>query len=233
MIDPAASFADLSVPTVIACLTKLGMRSRYFTDLRPISTAQPRVCGTAFTVRTIPVREDLRDATNTGKLPNLHRRALAAAQPGQVIVFDSDNSAGYSPLGDILAQALHQSGVRGFVTDSGVSDIPGITEVGFPVFCRGSAPVPGTVKFAVADWNLPIGCSGVAVFPGDIILGDATGAVCIPQEIAEEIATMARKQELLESFILKRIRDGHPIEGTYPPDATTLAAFETWKQRRS
>ena len=232
MTDLVAAFSKVSVPTVIACLTKFGMQTRHFTGLKPIGPGQPKICGPAFTVRTVPIREDIRNATNAGKLPNLHRQAMAAAGPGQVIVFDAGNSPGVSPLGDIIALALKQRGINGFIADSGAGDIPGIVEVGFPVFCYGSAPVPGSTKISVAEWNVPIGCAGVAVYPGDFILGDDTGAVCIPADIAAEVAEMALKQETMETFLVERIRAGFPLETTYPPNAETLAAFEAWKQAR-
>lgn len=225
MADILDAFRTVSVPTVIACLTRFGLRSRHFTGLRPIDPANARFVGRAFTVRTVPVREDLREAAHAGQQPNLHRQAMAAAQPGDVIVVDARNSPGVSPLGDIIALALKQRGIAGFVTDSGAGDIPGIVEVGLPVLCYGSAPVPGSTQISVIDWNLPIGCAGVAVYPGDIILGDATGAVCVPRGIAPEVAEMAARQEQLEAFLVARIRAGHPLESTYPPDAATMAAY--------
>jgi len=218
-------FRQASVPTVIACLVKRGLRSRHFTGLRPLDAGNARIVGRAFTVRTVPAREDLRDAANAGQAPNLHRQAMAAAQPGDVIVVDARGAAGVSPLGDIIALALRQRGIAGFVTDSGAGDVPGIIEVGLPVFCYGSAPVPGSTQISVVDWNLPIGCAGVAVYPGDVILGDATGAVCIPAALAAEVAEEATRQERLEAFLVARIRAGFPLETTYPPDAATLEAY--------
>ncbi len=219
------AFRAVSVPTVIAVLTKHGLRTRFFTGLRPIDGGNARILGRAFTIRTIPVREDLRDAGNAGRAPNLHRQAMAAAQPGDIIVMDARGAAGVSPLGDIIALALKQRGIAGFITDSGAGDVPGIVEVGLPVFCLGSAPVPGSTQIAVVDWEQPIGCAGVAVYPGDVILGDATGAVCIPAGIALEVAQTAAKQEALEAFLVARIRAGYPLETTYPPDAATMEAY--------
>jgi regulator of RNase E activity RraA len=224
-MDVHKLFDEATVPTVIALLVKRGLRTRHFVGLRPIDSGNARICGRAFTVRTIPVREDMRDAANSGRAPNLHRQAIAAAQPGDVILVDARDCRGVSPIGDIIALALKMRGIAGFVTDSGAGDIPGIVEVGLPVFCHGSAPVPGSTAISVVDWGLPIGCAGVAVYPGDLILGDATGAVCIPAGIAEEIAAEAVAQEALERFLVDRIKAGHPLETTYPPDAMTMAAY--------
>jgi regulator of RNase E activity RraA len=79
--------------------------------------------------------------------------------------------------------------------------------------------------------NLPIGCGGVAVFPGDIIVGDVDGVVVIPRHLADEIAADAAEQEHLEDFIITLIQDGAPLRGTYPPNDATKAAYEEWKQK--
>jgi len=99
----------------------------------------------------------------------------------------------------------------------------------FPLVCTGSAPVSSFAKVMVADHGLPIGIGDVAVFPGDIIVGDPNGAVCIPRDIADAVADAAVEQEALEAFILARVQSGAPLEGTYPPNAETLAAYRAWR----
>ena len=73
------------------------------------------------------------------------------------------------------------------------------------------------------DMQIPIGCAEVAVYPGDIIVGDEEGVVCIPAHLADEIAEPAAAQEELERFILQEIENGRPLKGTYPPDEDTLS----------
>ena len=79
---------------------------------------------------------------------------------------------------------------------------------------------------------MPIGCGGVAVYPGDVIVGDDEGVVVIPQHLADEVAADAAEQEKMEIFILERIQNGAALPGTYPPSAETRAAFETWRKSR-
>ena len=79
----------------------------------------------------------------------------------------------------------------------------------------------------------PIACGGVAVFPGDVLVGDPDGVCVIPRGIADDVARAAGEQELLEEFILARVRGGAPVPGTYPPDDATLAAYEAWRHDRT
>ena len=80
---------------------------------------------------------------------------------------------------------------------------------------------------------MPIACGGVAVFPGDILVGDSEGVVVIPAHLAEEVAAEAEEMEQKERFITEKIRAGASIVGTYPPDEQTLAEYQAWKTNQS
>jgi len=111
------------------------------------------------------------------------------------------------------------------VTDGGIADLAALGEVPLPVFSAGSAPVPAGARVVVADTGVPIGCRGVPVYPGDIVVGDAAGVVVVPAQLAETVAEKALEKEKLEAFLLERLKAGAPLDGTYPPDASTLAAY--------
>jgi regulator of RNase E activity RraA len=232
MVDEAVvkRLAALAVPTISAVLYKKGLRSRFLYGLKPLNPSL-RFAGPAHTVRAIPVREDIRDAAASGKAPNTHRLAFAAARPGDVIVVASGGVTGISLLGDIIATSLHMRGIAGVVADSDVSDAALVARMPIPVVAVGSAPVPGPAKVMVADHGVPVGICGVAVFPGDIVVGDADGAICVPAAMAGEIADATEEAERLEAFILERIKAGAPLDSTYPPDAATRAAYEATKKR--
>ncbi|HYS66088.1 MAG TPA: ribonuclease activity regulator RraA [Paraburkholderia sp.] len=223
--DVESELEGVSVPTLIQILTKKGLRTRFFERLKPISAANSRFVGEAFTIRSIPVREDVRDASGAPGARNPHRQALSEIGAGSVVVFDARGLDTVSQLGDIIARYLLRMGVRGVVTDGGVGDAPLIDELGLPVFHAASAPVPGGNRLQVVDWQVPIGCAGIAVYPGDIIVGDANGAVCIPRDKALEVARLARAQEHLEAFLMSELDAGAPLEGTYPPNPATLERY--------
>jgi regulator of RNase E activity RraA len=224
-----ARMAALAVPTISAVLYKKGLRSRFLYGLTPLNPAL-RFAGPAHTIRAIPVREDMRDAVAAGQAPNNHRLAFAAAKSGEVIVIAGGGVTGVSLLGDIIATSLQMRGIAGVVADSDVSDAALVAQMAIPVVAVGSAPVPGPAKLMVVDWGVPVAIGNVAIFPGDIIVGDANGAICVPHELANEVADATEEAEQLETFLLERVRAGAALEGTYPPDAATRAAYEVWRK---
>ncbi len=86
--------------------------------------------------------------------------------------------------------------------------------------------MPGGTKLQVVEHDVPIGCAGVAIYPGDYIVGDATGLVCVPAAIAVQVNEEAAEQERLEAFLVEQIQQGAPLETTYPPDAAMRARYE-------
>jgi len=228
-----AQLAAIPVPTLSAVLYARGLRSRFLHGIAPAAPDAPRLVGLAFTVRAIPVREDLREATARGEAPNLHRRAFGAAPAGSVIVCATGGAAQVSLLGDIIATALLKRGVAGVVTDTGVADLPAVAGIGLPVFhAGGSAPVPSGAMVMVVDHELPVGIAGVAVFAGDVMVGDANGVVCIPYGIAEAVAAEAAEKAAMEDWIQAEIAAGGALEALYPPDAAAKARYAAWRAAR-
>lgn len=226
-LDPALAgrLLELPVPAVTAALFAKGIRNAFLAGLQPLDPERARFVGTAFTVRALPVREDLLEAVNRGEAPNLHRKAMAAAGAGDVVVTDCGADAGISFFGELIATYLARKGVAAIVTDAGIADVTDVAATGMPVFCQGSAPIPGPARRLVGDVGRPIDCMGVTVMPGDVLLGDVNGVAVIPRAMAEEVAGAAAEKEDLERFLLARLREGAELDGTYPPDAGTLEAY--------
>lgn len=226
-LDPALAGAlkTLPVPTITATLYKMGLKNTFLAGLSPLDTGAARFVGRAFTMRALPVREDLVAAVDAGRAPNLHRRAMAEVAAGEVIVTDCGGVAGISFFGELIATYLKGKDVAGIVTDAGIADVGDVAATGLPVFCRGSAPVPGPAQRLVLDINCPIAPMGVTVMPGDVIVADENGVAVIPAEMAADVARAAAEKEALERFLLQRLKDGAPLDGTYPPDAATLEAY--------
>jgi regulator of RNase E activity RraA len=88
------------------------------------------------------------------------------------------------------------------------------------------------VRHVAVDEQVPIGCAEVLVIPGDIMVGDGEGVVCIPRAVADKVAVHGLEQEELEAFLLEKVRGGAPLPGTYPPNEATLAEYEAWKRKR-
>jgi regulator of RNase E activity RraA len=147
--------------------------------------------------------------------------------PGAVLVVDARRQTRAASLGHILATRLLRRGVAGFVTDGSVRDSEGFAELELPTFAAGAAATTNLAQHHAVDLNVPIGCAEVPVYPGDIMVGDRDGVVCIPRHLAAEVATAAVEQEKLEEFVLRKIESGAPLRGTYPPDETTLAEYRS------
>ena len=226
-LDPAlaARLAALPVPSITATLYTKGIGGSFLAGLSPLDPANARFVGTAYTIRALPVREDLLAAVNDGRAPNLHRVAMAEAAAGEVIVTDCGAVRSISFFGELIATFLARKGVAAIVTDAGIADVADVAATGLPVFCQGSAPIPGPAKRLVGDIGRPVDCMGVTVMPGDVLVGDANGVAVIPRAMAEAVADAAEEKEDLERFLLARLKDGAPLDGTYPPDQATLAAY--------
>ncbi len=130
--------------------------------------------------------------------------------------------------GDVYVTRLKVRGVAGLVSDGGIRDSGPISNMDFPVFCAcPSAPTNRIVHHA-ADYNLPVGCGDVAVYPGDIMVGDADGVIAIPRHIVDEVARDAAQQEELEAFIMRRVVGGEKLAGLYPVNAQTREEYAAW-----
>ena len=219
-----------SVPTVVSLLWRKGFRNTFLSGPRPLNPAAAKFAGAAFTVSTIPVREDLLEAQTKGERPNLQSRAVAEIGAGEVLMVAMGGETRTAFMGDIMTTYLQVKGVSGAVLDGAVSDAVSIAQIQLPVFCRGNAALPVTSHRFVIDLNVPVGIDGVAVLPGDVVMGDGNGVVVIPRDLATEIAEAAAEREVLEAFVVERVREGAPLAGTYPPDAGTLAQFEAWRR---
>lgn len=226
--DTKQNLLRASTATLTTVLFKRGLRHAFMLGVRRLGSPGPNMVGPAMTVRNIPAREDIDHLGVYADPMHPQRRAVETAAPGCVLVQDCRGDARVASGGNILMMRLQQRGVAGMVTDGGMRDSGPVSAMAMPVFCAGpAAPLALTHHHAVAI-DEPIGCGGVAVYPGDIIVGDADGVVVVPVGIADAVAAEAAEQERLETFILSRIEAGAALPGTYPPDAATQAAYAAW-----
>ena len=220
----------VSTATLCTALFKRGLRNQFIQDVHPLNPAAGTMVGEAFTLRYIPAREDLNPLSVFQDRAHPQRKAVEDCPPGAVMVIDSRKDARAASAGSILVSRLMKRGVAGVVTDGGFRDSPEIAQLAIPSYHhRPSAPTNLTLHQAL-DINVPIGCGDVAVWPGDVMVGDGEGVVVIPAGIADAIAAEAVEMTAFEDFVTEQVLGGRSILGLYPPtDPQTPGEFAAWR----
>jgi regulator of RNase E activity RraA len=221
----------IATATLTTQLFKLGFRNTFLAGLRALSP-ELRMAGEALTLRFVPAREDLATFEHITRPEYPQRAAIESARPGQVLVVEGRGVDGAAIGGDIYMTRLKARGAAGCVVDGCVRDFASVQAMGFPVYARGPASPPHPARHLAVAWNVPVGCCEVLVMPGDILVGDADGVVCIPRHLADQVAQSGEELDRLEAFVVEKIRAGAPVPGTYPPNEATLKDYEAWKARR-
>jgi regulator of RNase E activity RraA len=206
-------------------LAKHGISHCFMAGIVPLDPSH-RLVGQAVTLRYVPRREDIDKYGGTADPNHPQRRAIDTIGPDEVLVVDARGEIGSGTLGDILCARIKAAGGAGVVTDGCVRDSGGIRDGGLPVFLKGTNAQASFTVHHAADWNTTIGCGGVMVQPGDVLVGDSDGVVVIPRHLAGDVAKAAAAREDLEAYIMKRVQAGESIRGLYPPNAENLAAYE-------
>ncbi|MEK9745621.1 MAG: ribonuclease activity regulator RraA, partial [Candidatus Puniceispirillum sp.] len=188
--------------------------------------------GQAYTLRYIPAREDLNPITVFQDPTHPQRVGIEECPPDYVMVIDSRKDARAASAGSILVTRLMKRGAAGIVTDGGFRDAPEIGKLDMPSYHhRPAAPTNLTIHQAI-ELNGPIGCGDVAVFPGDVIVGDGEGVIVIPLHLVDEIADEATEMTAFEDFVSEMVHNGATIVGLYPPTKDeTKVAFEEWRRK--
>jgi len=192
----------VTTATLTTVLLKKGIRRCWMRGPMPRFAAGQRVVGPAFTLRFVPAREDLATPESWSS-PTSTRAAIEAMPEGCIAVVDAMGVQDAGIFGDILCARMKKRGVAALITDGVVRDGEGVDGTGLPVWC-----------------------SGVAVYPDDIVVADGDGAVLIPAALAEEVALAAVEQERLELWIMREVDKGIALPGLYPPNAETRARYE-------
>lgn len=221
----------VSTATLCTALFKRGLRNQFIQDVRPLSTQLENMVGEAFTLRYIPAREDLNPLAVFRNRSHPQRQAVEQCPEGAVLVIDSRKDPRAASAGSILVSRLMMRKVAGVVTDGGFRDSPEIARLSIPAYHnRPSAPTNLTLHQAIA-LNDPIGCGDVAVFPGDVVVGDAEGVVIIPAHLAGEIASEAAEMTVFEDFVTEQVLSGASILGLYPAtEPATETKFGQWRE---
>ena len=209
-------------------LLKRGLRNTFMIGLSPLAPDQPALVGPAFTLRFIPSREDIDTMALYARDDGLHRRAIEECPPGAVLVISTGGELRASSMGDMMALRLKVRGVSGVVTDGGYRDSPGVRATGLPCFQQQSSGPATPIALHPVEFNAPVGCAGVPVYPGDVIVGDGEGVVVIPRHLADEVAEEAFAAVEYEEFVAAHIRRGRSIFGLFPATAGSRTEYDQW-----
>src|SRR3954452_4712423 len=220
---------QVSTSTLATQLYRRGFRQPTLLGVRPLSQVVDGFVGEAFTMRFIPAREDVNTLDPYRSGNTLQWESIETVPPGHVIVVDSRGDASAASGGDMLMTRAMMRGAAGFVTDGGLRDGDVLSRLPFPTYARQVTITTRAAFHHVADLQVPIGCAGVAVYPGDVLLGDRDGVVVIPRALVAEIAGPALEQEQTEASLHTRLLGGEPLWGIYPPSEQTLADYRAAK----
>ncbi len=221
--------SQVTTATLTTMLLKKGLRNVWMRGTKPLKPGQPRLVGRAFTLRFVPAREDLATPESWAS-PISTRAAIEDMPAGCIAVVDSMGVADAGIFGDILCARMARRGVAGLVTDGVVRDLAGVLGTGLPVWCNGAAAPPSVAGLTFVGWQQPIGCGGVAVFPGDVVVVDDDGAVLIPANLLDEMLVVAPEQERLEAWIMSEVERGAALPGLYPPNAENRVRYEATRK---
>jgi regulator of RNase E activity RraA len=228
-----ANFRATNTATVCGRLFRRGFHNVLLRNVRPLAQSAGTMVGPAYTLRFIPAREDL-DGFGVQPDANIvQREAFEQTPAGHVLVMDCREETRAACCGDILVSRLMVRGGAGVVTDGGVRDSLQISRMSIPVFAAAPSPPVNRVVHHALEHGRPIACGGVAVYPGDIVVGDADGVVIVPRNIAAEIAVEAVEQDFMEAWLAKRVLDGAPLAGTFPPSPETVAEYKAWAAQQA
>ncbi len=229
--DPAIidALRATTTATLTTILLKKGIRRSWMRGPMPLYHASERIVGPAFTLRFVPMREDLATPESWSS-PRSTRAAIEDMPEGAVTIADAMGVMDAGIFGDILCARMKKRGVSALITDGKVRDGAGVAGTGLPVWSAGVAAPASVAGLTFVGWQEPIGCGGVAVFPDDMIVADGDGVVVIPANIVEEVALAGLEQERLEMWIMREVERGVPLPGLYPPNAEAKARYEAQKK---
>lgn len=217
-----------STASIATLLFKKGLRNQFIQGVSRLNPARKRMVGPVFTLRYIPAREDLNPITVFQDPGHPQRKAVEEIPEGHVLVMDCRQDASAASAGSILATRLQYRGCAGIVTDGGLRDADDIGALDMPSFCANPSAPTNLTKHQALDLNVPIGCGTVAVFPGDIAVGDGDGVIIIPENLAEEIAAEAAGMEAYEAWVMEEVNSGASIIGLYPMNDENRARYEAF-----
>jgi regulator of RNase E activity RraA len=229
--DLRDALARVGTSTLTGVLNRRGLRSMTLFDVWPLRPEQPALVGIAYTMRFIPSREDKDGPTSTNR-SSIQPQAMEECPPGHVLMIDSRGDSRAASAGDLYVGRLKARGAAGIVTDGGFRDTNGVFKTGLPAYHRRPSSPPSPIVHRPIDLQLPIACGGVAVYPGDIVVGDRDAILVIPPDIVEAVAEEAVKYYEYEEFAELEVARGRSLKGLFPAVSDEAKRdYEEWKKK--
>ena len=192
--DPELVSAFEGVPSAIVSDVMGNTGVAMDSGIAPVATGTG-MAGTALTVKASP-----------GDNLIIHR-AIAMAEPGDVLVVDGDGYTETAYMGELMCASCAAHDLAGVVVDGAVRDREELAAMGFPVYARAFHP-QGPLKGSPGSINVPVSCAGVTVNPGDIVVGDGDGLSVVPADEAEAVLERSREKVAAEADLRERVEDG-------------------------
>ena len=221
---------EITTATITTMLLKKGIRRCWMDGPLPLVPGGKRLVGPAFTLRFVPVREDLATPESWSK-PISTRGAIEAMPGGCIAVADAMGVSSAGIFGDILTMRMMKRNVTALVTDGVIRDKAGVLASKLPVWCAGTAAPASVNGLTFVGWQEPIACGGCAIFPDDVIVCDDDGAVVIPQNLVQFVAEEGAEHERMETWIVSEVERGEKLPGLYPMNEEAKARYAAWKKK--
>ncbi len=193
----------LSTTNIADAIDALGLKGATY-GIRPVWENAGKVIGRAVTVK-------ITAAGLTKGKNHLGVKAIEAAEPGDVILIDNGGRLDTSCWGGILANGAKMKGVSGVVVDGAIRDVEDCMDARFPAYARGTVVATARGRIMEDATNVMVQFGGVQVRPGDVVVGDRSGVVIIPQEKLDEVVAKAEDLYNKEEAMVKEIRAGVPM----------------------
>jgi regulator of RNase E activity RraA len=224
---------EVGAATASATLAHMGLRNCFLQG--PVSWNKGKlVAGPAVTLQMMPKREDLYEEGEYADVEKqLHRHVLYQVEEGDVVVVDARGDMNSGIFGDMMMTYFKGLKGGGVVIDGCVRDWGKVSALDIPIWVRGVTPNFHTqtnlMPFAV---NVPVACANVTVIPGDIIVADDDGAVCVPVALAEAMIAKAHKDHGWEEFSKEKLLAGESLKRYYPLHQDAVPEYEVWLAAR-
>ncbi len=231
-IEPAilARLRAIGAATIAGALAREGIRNPHLAGLRAFNPGKT-VCGQAITLQFMPKREDVHWGDEYAAAPEreLHRQAIMAAEPGDVVIVDARGSLTSGVFGEMMLTSFKARGGEGIVIDGCIRDFPEVQKLDLGLWLRGVTPNFHTqTDIFPHAVNVPIACADVFVQPGDVIVADDDGAVVLPFALAGKMADVAAAKAEWEVFSRMKLEEGGSLDKYYPLNAAAQAEYEAW-----